>query len=804
MKNPATSYRFGKFTLQTGDRRLSGDGHEIYLRPKTYDTLLCLLERQGHLVTKDELLQTVWGDVAVTENALTRCIKEVRAALRDEVQNPAFLRTIPRLGYEFIAHVEKLDESATGVVVEEEEFHAMRMVTTEEDADLCLREPEVQPRNTPVSGVRQYPGVIDGELSLLPLAERRTRASSRAWWYYAFVAVGVLAVAVWARWRWWRPKAPADFRKIVVADFLNTTGDTTFDLTLKRALEIDLEQSPFLDVMSEREAVSTLQLMGQKSDAAITANAAAELCVRSNRQVLVAGSIASVGREYLLTLQATDCNSGKQIAGAKNQATTKEDVLGALDAVASRVRKGLGESTKSLESFQVPIQQATTPSLDALKAYSLGQYLIAQGKGETESLPFFQKAVELDPQFAMAYGVMAIDYYNLNEYHQAAQHSRKAFELSGRVSEREKLILQAHYYDQGQKDLVQAIKTYQRWATTYPHDWVPWVDIANAWTQLGHDTEAIPAGVRALELEPNRGINYNVLTRAYRRANRFAEAKAVAQRAIQRGKDSASLHSELFDIAFAERDQAALSREIKWSQDHGDDWFFIGVWAWAEATLGKYREAETLFRKSYEIAERETLHEAADDVLLDRAMVEFDLGLPAVSSTTLGRIRKLDPDSCDLAILHAKLGDSEAEHFLADHQNETHDTLMTYQCVPLVRATLALRRGKPLDAIAALEPAAPYEMANCRVLSLRGNAYLQANQPEQAALEYKKILANPGADAVSWLYPLAYLGLGRAYALQNRKMDSRGEYEKFFAFWKDADPDVPVLKQARSEYARLQ
>ena len=191
-------------------------------------------------------------------------------------------------------------------------------------------------------------------------------------------------------------------------------------------------------------------------------------------------------------------------------------------------------------------------------------------------------------------------------------------------------------------------------------------------------------------------------------------------------------------------------------------------------------------------------------VLLDEALMEFDLGLPADSSTTLGRIRKLDPDSCDLAIQHAKLGDSEAERFLADHQNETHDTLMAYHCVPLVRATLALQRGKPLDAIAALESATPYEMANCRVPSLRGNAYLQANQPEKAALEYEKILANPGADAVNWLYPLAYVGLARAYALENRKTESRAEYEKFFALWKDADSDVPILKQARLEYARLQ
>jgi len=799
MKNPATIYRFGKFSLQTGDRRLSSDGREIYLRPKTYDTLLCLLQRQGHLVTKDELLQTVWGDVAVTENALTRCIKEVRAALRDEVQNPAFLRTIPRLGYEFIANVEKLDESGTGEVVEEEEFQAVHVFTTEEDADQ-LSEAEAQPRNTLVQGTRERShAVIEGELSLLPLAEKRTRASSRAW-LYASLAVATLAMVIGA-WRWWRPAAPADFYKIVVADFANTTGDATFDQTLKRALEIDLEQSPFLDVMSEREAVGTLQLMGQKADAAITANVATELCVRSNRQVLVTGSIASVGRSYLLTLEATDCTSGKELASAKKQAATKEEVLGAIDAVADRIRKGLGESPKSLESFQVPIQKATTPSLDALKAYSLGKYLDAQGKEPLETLPFFQKAVELDPQFAMAYDAIGTNYMNLNQYNLAAEYYKKAFDLSGRVSEREKFVIQGHH----EKDLEQRIKLFQLWAATYPYDYVPWFDLAADRMELAQFAAAIPAGLRALELDPSRKVNYLILARAYERTNRFAEAKAVGAQAVQRGKDSARLHANLFEIAFAEHDQSALSREIQWSQNHQDDYYFMDIRAGAAAALGKYGESEELFRRSYESAIHDNLPETADDILLDQAIMEFWLGLPVASRATLGRIRKPDPDSSDLAILRTRLGDlSVAEHFLVNHENETHNELMAYIDVPLVRATLAMKRQKPADAIAALEPAAPYELKYYTVPTLRGEAYLQSNQGEMAAVEYKKILANPGIDPASYLYPMAHLGLARAYALQNRKSESREEYEKFFASWKDADAAVPVLKQARLEYARLQ
>jgi len=614
------------------------------------------------------------------------------------------------------------------------------------------------------------------------------------------VLLGVLAgtAAVWWKWQW--PAVRPEFLKIVVADFVNATGDATFDRTLKKALEIDLEQSPFVDVMSEREAVGTLQLMGQKSDATIIENVATEVCVRSNWQVLLTGSIASLGRNYLLTLEATDCNSGKKLASAKKQVSTKEDVLGAIDAVADRIRRGLGESAKSLDSFRVPILQATTPSLDALKAYSLGKYLEAQGKEPLETLPFYQKAVELDPQFCMAYDAMASDYINLNEYNLAAEYYKKAMELSGHLSEREKFVIQGR-----NENVEQRIKTFQLWAASYPYDSVPWFDIAADRVDIGQDAAAIPAAQRALELDPNRRLNYLILERAYARTNRFAEAKAVGLEAVQRGKDSARLHADLFEIAFAEHDQSALSQEIQWSENHEDDYYLMDVRACAAAALGKHREAEELFRSSYLAAVHDNLPETADDILLDQAVMEFWLGLPAASRATLGRIHKSDLDSSDFVILRARLGESSAaERFLVKHRNETHDVLMANVYVPLVHATLAVEHRKPLDAIAALEPAAPYDLLDYNAMTLRGEAYLHANRPEMAAVEYQKILAHRGLNPVSHLYPMAHIGLARAYALQNHNAESRQEYERFFAFWKDADPDVPALKQARSEYARLQ
>ena len=279
----------------------------------------------------------------------------------------------------------------------------------------------------------------------------------------------------------------------------------------------------------------------------------------------------------------------------------------------------------------------------------------------------------------------------------------------------------------------------------------------------------------------------------------------MGAQAVQRKKDPVRLHAILFEIAFAEQDQSALSRETQWSDNHEDDYYLLDIRAWAAAALGKYRESEELFRRSYESAIHDNLPETADDILLDQAIMEFDFGLPAASRATLGRVSKPDLSSSDLAILHAKLGDpSYAEHYLSNHGNETNDRLMAYVYVPLVRATLAMKRQKPLDAIAALEPANRYEVVDYNIPTLRGEACLRANRPEMAAVEYQKVLANRGLNPVSDLSSFAHLGLARTYALQNRKAESLGEYEKFFAFWKDADADVPLLKQARLEYKHLQ
>ncbi|MGP8250396.1 MAG: winged helix-turn-helix domain-containing protein [Terracidiphilus sp.] len=767
------AYRFDEFELSRSRRTLLRNGQPVSLLPKTFEVLSYLVENPGRVVSKEELLKTAWPESFVEENNLTQHISLLRKALGD---HSGFIVTIPGRGYQFTAAVASGDAPPKL-----------------SPADGSGAAGEAQPAD-------QAPSMLRLAVYGVPLWVKVTAA--------AVVLSAAALTGYWGYATWKHLAHPPQLRKVIVADFQNSTGDATFDNTLKQALEIDLEQSPYIDVMSEREAANSLQLMGRGQGSPITPEVARELCERSNRQVMLTGSILPLGREYLLTVEATDCTNGSQIAGAKAEAGAKERVLAALDAVADKVRRGLGETPRSIENYQVPIMQATTASLDALRSYSIGQSMDAQGKSETETIPFYQRAVELDPNFAMAYGAMANEYYNLSEPYLASQFYKKAFDLSGKVSAREKLILEAHYYSEGAQDMEHGINTYRQWTETYPNDWVPWIDLANDYTQIGQYGPAIAAGQQALKLEPNRAINYSVLARALTRANRFDEARSVGQQAIRRGIDSSGLHATLYEVAALSHDSNALAQETHWASTHNSGWygwyfpFLEGV---AAEGAGKHRLAEQLFHSSWEAAERENLEEAASDILIYQATIEMTFGLPAAARATLAITRIGNQDSPDLAIVEARLGDlAAANKFIAAHGPDSHPgTLMANVDLPLVRAQLAMARGDALDAIAALEPTVPFEMFSYTVPSERAQAWMAANRPDMAVTEYGKILSNQGVDPLSPLYSLAQLGMARAYSRQNKIPNSRAEYEHFFAAWKDADQDLPILKQAHAEYAKL-
>lgn len=831
-------YQFGEFELKVSARLLSRSGKPVPLGSKAFEVLTCLVVNAGEVVTKDELLKTVWPESFVEEGNLSQHIFALRKALGDR---SAYIVTIPGRGYQFTEPVRQVAETPPAPLADSSSFLLQR---TRERTRIVIEETSPLPGGTPPreappplapwpsrlspnhredtgtvlssvqSGVKIavhegvaadaiHPAVEPAPAILFPspYAFRRRRA-----WLWAVAALS--AIAIFAAWfAWHRPARikPVD-QKIVLAELDNRTGDPGLDDVLRKALEIDLDQSPYIDVMSESEALGTLQLMGVKPEAAFVPAIAREVCERSNRQVLITGSVASLGQKYLLTLEATDCNSGKILAAAKAVAASKEETLAALDSVSAKLRHGLGESAASLERFQVPIAQATTSSLEALRQYSTGEYLLGRlGKEEIEVLPFFQKAVELDPQFAMAQAAVATGYFSLGEYQLAVPYYQKAFDLSSHVSEKEGLYIRAHYYADAKRDVNQGIHAYQMWAEVYPRDWGPWLDLAVEYTKLGQYDAAIAADQHALALDPTRGIVYSVLARNYMHVGRYADAESTANQALAMGKDSALLDATLFETALLDHDAAIASRAVTGKEHSQNQWDLLDLQALAVAKDGKYKRSEELFRAAYNAAIRESLPEKADGILIDQASAEHALGMDDAARTTLHRV-KLQQDNPEAPFLQAALGDiSSAERALAPQGSPTNsDTLMAYVYRPRIRAEIALRQAKPLQAIAELEPAAEYEFApGFGVIAERGEAYLQARRPEQAAAEFRKVLDHPGVDPVSPFYPLAWLGLARAESQAGRVAQSRAAYEKLFGLWSEADPDLPALLAARREYASL-
>jgi DNA-binding winged helix-turn-helix (wHTH) protein/tetratricopeptide (TPR) repeat protein len=786
------SYRFGEFELSVGARCLYRDREPVALGSKAFDVLTCLVAHAGRVVTKEEMLRTVWPDSFVEEGNLAQHVVALRRALGDQA---GWIKTVPGRGYLFTADVRELvlkdallEETAHG--------HArlgegVTVQHTVERAQLVIEEsaPPPEARAVPASP----PAVYEGQRSL------------RRIFLYVLVAAVLAGGAILVGWKFWRRQTARPYLRATLADFGRGTGDATLDHSLRRALAIDLEQSPYLGIMTDADAVRVLKMMGRKGDDALTPEVAAEVCERGNRDVLLTAGIEPVGSVYLLTLQAADCHTGKRLASAEAKARNREEILDAIDNVATRARTQLGEAAGSVAHYDKPIAEATTASLEALKDFSMGLHLFSEGKDETEILPYYQRALQLDPQFAMAYGAMASMYYNASEQKLATQYLQKAFDLRARTSAKESLIIEAHYYSEGLGDIQQGIRTYRVWAATYPFDPVPWIDLANDYTQIGQYPAAIEAGERALQLSPDQAVMYVVMMRAYRRQNRLAEAKSTGMLALQRGKASPTVHAILYEIAHWEQDSEAQAREIAWGEQNPGEYYFLYDRAEAAFFSGRYTEAKRLFEASHEAAAREGLPEAADSVLVDLAQFQLDFGMTGEARATLARVLKPDPDSPDEAMLRTRLGDLPYGHRFLDRQEgmANQPTLVKTVQLPLMRASLAMHEGKPFEAIAALEAARPYELSGFALLRARGEANLLAKQPKAAAAEFQAIVDHYGIDTISPSIPLAHLGLARAYAMSGDTAASRREYEKLFALWKNGDAGVPALQQARAEYAEI-
>ncbi len=597
---------------------------------------------------------------------------------------------------------------------------------------------------------------------------------------------------------------------VVLADFANTTGDEVFDGTLKQALAVDLEQSPFLQVIPQSRVQETLKYMGRQPNERLTNDVARELCQRVGSKAMLSGSIASLGSQYVVTLNAINCQTGDSLAQEQAQAESKEKVLVALGGAVSKMRGKLGESLASVQKYDVPIDQVTTSSLEALKAFAMGNAEFDQER-EIQSLTYYKRAVELDPNFAWVYAKMGIIYANSGENEKAIEATRKAYELRDRVSEREKLYIDEHYYQvvTGEKDKeMEALELYQR---TYPNDEVPPNNLAVGYEMDGDFAKAIEPGREAVRNAPNSAGAWENLAYAYLGSNHPDEAWQTAQQALGKFPDSDGAHWFNYIVASTLGKQADAEREQAWAKGKQFEYRFLGNENRVLWEQGKLRATEENTTRMLEMENNQGLKETADGDLGFLAMVQADLG---ACDRALKNATTLAASSSRAALtlsgfVFATCGQGQKAEANLAKLNKEHplDSFLQKSELPQIRARLNLQRGNGAKAIEDLRPAEWAELGFIELgvpAYLRGLAFLQNKQGAEAAAEFQKIVDHRAAILPGAYGALAKLGMGRAYAMTGDKAKARTAYQDLFVMWKDADSDLPVLKQARAEYAKLQ
>jgi eukaryotic-like serine/threonine-protein kinase len=604
---------------------------------------------------------------------------------------------------------------------------------------------------------------------------------------------------------------------IVLADFANSTGDPVFDDALKQAVAVQLGQSPFLNILPDQAVRENLSLMGRAPNEQLTQEVAQELCQRTASKAVLAGSIAGLGSQYVLGLKATNCVTGQTLAQEQAQTARKEDVLKALGEACTKLRGKLGESLSSIQKYDAPIFNATTTSLEALKDASTGIRVLSD-KGDAEAIPFFKRAIELDPNFAMAHAWLASAYGNQGEYLQANKSMIRAYELREHVSEREKLGITAQYYSDVIGDLEKSNETWKLEAATYPRSAGPHLYLGINYDYMGLYEQALAEALEDIHLRPTPtpGVEYDDLITYYTNLNRFSEAKAVYSLVASRKFDSPYWHQTLYMLAFLEGDKQEMDRQFAAAAGKAGEDFLLSTQSDTEAYCGRLSKARELSWKAAEVAQRSDQKETAAGWLADAALREAEFGFferardEARSAVTLAPTRDIQTLA---ALALARADDSARAQKIADDLAQTSpmNTMLNDYWLPAVRASTEIRRSNPGRAIELLQPASTFELGSPPPLNVgtlypvyvRGQAYLLLQRGGEAAVEFQKILDHRGVVINQPIGALAHLQIARAFAMQADSAKARAAYQDFLTLWKDADPDIPILKEAKAEYAKL-
>ena len=643
-----------------------------------------------------------------------------------------------------------------------------------------------------------------------------TADSSRKWvpWAAGIAALALIGGAIFlftAR----HARALTDKDTVVLSEFVNTTGDTVFDGTLKQALAVQLDQSPYLNLLPESKVQEALKYMGRKPDIRITRDLAKEISMRENAKAIIAGSISGLGSHYVITVEAINVQSGDSLAREQAEAASKEEVLKAVDKAASGVRQKLGESLASIQQFATPLAEASTSSLDALKEFSIGLDLHNRSQ-DSEALEHFKRATDLDANFAMGWATQGIVNSNLGSRKLADEQIQKAYDLRERASERERLYITGHYYGKVAGDIEKEAELYEHWLQIYPRDNRPLANLSLASQELGDYDKGLKVATQDLAVWPGDSYGFQNQMSIYISLNRWDEARAVGESAKAQNVDTVAIRSFFMLLAATKHDEAEMQRVL--ASAAGKPWqvnLFSRLWSYQD-TMGEIKASHATQEQALVLASKLGFTEARANQVSVRAMRDAFHGLSAVSKQEAAETLHLTDERTAralVAIALAQCGDTaQAEKLTADlGRSYPDDTVLKYSVVPAVQALVLLQRREPAKAVAALEPARKYELAfplgsnNTAyvVLYLRGLAYLDAKDGAKAAGEFQKILDHNGVNPTSVFLPLAQLGLARAYVLQTDAAKAKTAYQDFFATWKDADSDIPVLIAARAEYAKL-
>ena len=778
--HPGTVYQFGPFGVNAASGELLKNGIRVKLQEQPFRLLVVLLETPGEVVSREELRKRIWPEDTFVDfdGSLRVAVRKLREALDDDAEKPQYIETIPKRGYRFLTPV-------AGPI---------------KDADRAAA-----PIDATVSPAAGQTGVARHRIG--------------RWILSGVILPGLIVIVVSLLFPRNR-EVLTEKDTVVLADFTNSTGDPVFDETLRQGLAVQLEQSPFLSLISDERTQEELRLMGQPVNARITPQIAQEICVRTGSAVALGGSISSLGSQYVLGLNAKDCHTGGILINEQVQVARKEEVLSALTQMAGKFRTNAGEPLATVEKHNTPLAEATTPSLDALKAYSEG-WKMASTQGEAAAVPFFKRAVEIDPKFAIAYAVLGVMYGSTGESDLAAEYTSKAYELRDRANDSERFLITAYYDGRTTGNQERALQTCEAWARAYPREFNPYLFLSGfIYPVMAEYEKGAAAGEKAIELSPDISVGY--VNRSFNLValDRLTDAESTLRLASERGPDVPFALLTKYDVAFLKADKAGMDRAGVLAQGNSgaEDWL-ADHQAAALAYAGHLQQARTMSEHAVALAQQGSHKERAALFETRVALREAFFGNKQAAKKSAEKALALATERevvYGAALALALSGNAVGAEAMANDLEKRYpeDTSVRFSYVPVLRARLALDRGEPAKAIEQLQIASHYELGSPRSaingffgamypVYVRGEAYLVAHRGAEAAAEFEKILDHRGVVLGDPIGALAHLQLGRAYAISGEEAKAGSAYQDFFTLWKEADPGIPILKQARAEYAKL-